>query len=197
MRSLIGFNRRGLPTNVRVSLDDGSQLGVMPIREAFRISDERGLDLVCINSNAEPPICKITDYGKFKYQQKQKEKENKRKQVVVETKEIKLRPKIDKHDLDIKVRQMTEFLSSGNRVKISLSFRGRENAHPEIGFDVINYVLEQLKTFSVVEFKPTMEGKTITTILNPVKKVQNANLGKGGTAVERSDERPSADQGRA
>ena len=121
---------------MRVIADDGAQLGIIPTDEALRRAEEKGLDLVEVQPMARPPVCKIMDYGKFKYQQKRKAAEQKHNQKVIEVKEVKFRPKTGKHDFDTKVRHLREFLAEGDKAKVTIMFRGREIVHPEIGHDV-------------------------------------------------------------
>ncbi len=144
-------------------------LGVMQVRDAINRAKDYGLDLVEVSPNANPPVCKIQDFGKYKYEQQKKKAEAKKKQKVVELKEIKLRPNIDKHDLEIKLKHVQEFLSEGNKVKFTLRFRGREMAHLELG----NQLMEKVKTFlgdaAKVEFHPKMEGRQMIMIVIPNK----------------------------
>ena len=127
----IRVNHRIRVPEVRVVLDDGSQLGVMPTSEALKAAEGRGLDLVEVNPKSMPPVCKILDFGKYKYEEKKRASEAKRKQTIVELKEVKLRPKTDDHDLQVKVRSARRFLESGNKVKFTVRFRGREITHPQ------------------------------------------------------------------
>ena len=144
---------------------DGGQIGVMETREAMKLAQEAGLDLVEISPTAQPPVCKIIDYGKYKYEQAKKEKENKKKQHEIEIKEIRLRPKIDSNDLMVKVRRAREFLEEKAKVKVSLLFRGREMAHQEFGEKVIQEFLEKVSDVGKPETPPKMEGKMIILYL--------------------------------
>jgi len=128
-------------------------------------ADEFGLDLVEISPDAKPPVCKIMDFGKFKYQKQMKERENKKKQHVVKIKEVRFRPRIGDHDLNMKVDHVREFLANGFKVKITLMFRGRELAHQEVGVELINKILEMLSDVCVVDKAPNFEGRSIVTIL--------------------------------
>ena len=139
---------------------DGSQLGLFAIRDAQRVADDQGLDLVEIAPNAEPPVCKVMDYGKFKYQQAMKAKAARKNQSKVEVKEMKFRPKIDVGDYETK---------KGARVKITIMFRGREMAHPEQGLNVLERLAEDLKPYATVESKPKMEGRNMLMLLAPIK----------------------------
>ena len=148
---------------------DGSQLGLFAIRDAQRVADDQGLDLVEIAPNAEPPVCKVMDYGKFKYQQAMKAKQARKNQSKVETKEMKFRPKIDVGDYTTKKKHVLRFLEAGNKVKITIMFRGREMAHPEQGLNVLERLAEDLKPYATVESKPKMEGRNMLMLLAPIK----------------------------
>ncbi len=148
----------------------GEMLGVMPSREALRLAEEEGLDLVKISPNAVPPVCKIMDYGKFKFEQAKKEKENRRNQKVVELKEVQLSMTIDVGDLNVKAKQATKFLEAGNKVKVTIRLRGRQMAHANLAKDVIMNFAESLKEIAAVEKPLNMEGRNLILILGPVKK---------------------------
>jgi len=137
----------------------------MAPREAMNVAEEFGLDLVEISPTAKPPVCKIMDYGKYKYQQQMKERENKKKQHVVKVKEVRFRPRIGDHDLNMKVEHVRKFLSDGYKVKITLMFRGRELAHKEVGEELINKIIEMLSDVCVVDKNPSFEGRTIVMYL--------------------------------
>lgn len=154
---------------IRVISQTGEMLGVMPPREALRLAEEADLDLVKISPNAVPPVCKIMDYGKFKFEQAKKEKENRRNQKIVELKEVQLSMTIDVGDLNVKAKQATKFLEAGNKVKVSIRLRGRQMAHANLGRDVINNFYESLKEIAVVEKPINMEGRTLIMILAPKK----------------------------
>ena len=148
---------------------DGSQLGLFAIRDAQRVADDQGLDLVEIAPNAEPPVCKVMDYGKFKYQQAMKAKAARKNQSKVEVKEMKFRPKIDVGDYETKKGHVLRFLKKGARVKITIMFRGREMAHPEQGLNVLERLAEDLKPYATVESKPKMEGRNMHMLVAPIK----------------------------
>ena len=148
---------------------DGSQMGIFNTREAMRIAEEAGLDLVEIAPNAEPPVCRIMDYGKFKYDQAIKAKQARKKQTKVEIKEMKFRPKIDVGDYETKKGHVLRFLKKGARVKITIMFRGREMAHPEQGLNVLERLAEDLKPFATVESQPKMEGRNMHMLVAPIK----------------------------
>jgi len=148
--------------------EDGSQIGVIPVKEALKTAEESGLDLVEVSPKSNPPVCKIMDYGKYKYQLEISEKLKKKKQSQIIIKEIKLRPKIDINDLNTKKRQIEKFLSSGYKVKITVMFRGREIVHKELGINMLNKLVGELKDKGAVELEPKLDGYNIITILSPV-----------------------------
>jgi translation initiation factor IF-3 len=152
---------------VRVIGEDGKQLGIMLTHIAVRIAEEKGLDLVEVNPKAAPPVCKIIDHGKFKYEEARKKRTAKKKQSVVTVKEVKLRPKTDVHDLAVKIRAITRFLAEGNKAKLVIVFRGREIVHPETGKAVLLKVLAELQEWAVVEQMPLMEGRRMTMLIAP------------------------------
>jgi len=139
----------------------------MPTDQAIRRAQEHGLDLVEVNPKASPPVCKILDYGKFKYEEKKKQRDAKKKQAVVEVKEIKLRPKTDDHDLGVKVRAARRFLENGNKVKFTCRFRGREITHPEIARGQLDQIFSHLEDMANLEQHPAMEGRTMAIIVSP------------------------------
>lgn len=163
-------NRRIRVPDVRVIMEDGEQLGVLPTQEALRRAESMGLDLVEVSPMAKPPVCKIMDYGKFKYQQKRKANEAKKKQQVIELKEIKFRPKTDVHDFQTKVNRLKSFLLDGNKGKVTVMFRGREIVHPQIGFDMLKRVAEAIQEEAMIESPARMEGRQMVMIVGPQKK---------------------------
>jgi len=163
----IRVNHRIRVPEVRVVLDDGSQLGVMPTSEALKAAETRGLDLVEVNPKSIPPVCKILDFGRYKYEEKKRASDAKRKQTVVELKEVKLRPKTDDHDLQVKVRSARRFLESGNKVKFTVRFRGREITHPQRAQMQLDWLVEQLIDLANVEQRAQMEGRTMSAIVGP------------------------------
>jgi translation initiation factor IF-3 len=163
----IRVNHRIRVPEVRVVLDDGSQLGVMSTSDALKAAEERGLDLVEVNPKSNPPVCKILDFGKYKYEEKKRASDAKRKQTVVELKEVKLRPKTDDHDLNVKVRAARRFLEAGNKVKFTVRFRGREITHPERADLQLNWLMQQLEELANVEQRAQMEGRTMSLIIAP------------------------------
>ena len=167
----VRINHRIRVPEVRVVAEDGSNLGVLPTDEALRRAQEVGLDLVEVNPKAAPPVCKILDFGKFKYEEKKKQREAKRKQTVVEVKEVKIRPKTDDHDLMVKVRAARKFLESGNKVKVTCRFRGREITHPERAQMQFEAFLAKVDDLANVEQTPLMEGKNMALVLAPKPQV--------------------------
>ena len=153
----------------RVLLIDqhGEKQGVLPTSAALEAAEEAGLDLVEIVATADPPVCKILDYGKHRFQEQKKKAEARKRQKVVELKEIKLRPNIDQHDYDVKARAMTRFFEEGDKVKVTLRFRGREMAHPELGMKLLNKVQADFEEVAKVEYAPRMEGRQMIMILAP------------------------------
>jgi translation initiation factor IF-3 len=146
---------------------EGTNRGVLPTREALEIAQEAGLDLVEIAPNSTPPVCKILDYGKFKFQEQKKAAEARKKQKIVEVKEIKLRPMIDDHDYDVKMRAMRRFFEEGDKVKVTLRFRGREMAHQDLGYKLLGRVRDDLTTLAKVEQEPKLEGRQMVMVMAP------------------------------
>ena len=152
---------------VRVVTDGGEQLGIMSAKEALRKAEERNLDLVKISPNAKPPVCKIMDYGKYRFEQSKREKENRKNQRVIEIKEIRLSLNIDTHDFETKVNHAHKFLKAGNKVKVSIRFRGREMAHPQIGEFSMKRFAEACEEFATVEKPAKLEGRQMLMFLAP------------------------------
>ena len=146
---------------------DGEQLGVLDTFDAIRKAEDFGLDLVEVQPNADPPVCKILDYGKFKYEAQKRANEARKKQKIIEVKEIKLRPNIDEHDYQVKMRNVQKFLNAGDKVKVTLRFRGREMAHQDLGANVLTRVREETDEFAKVEAMPKMEGRQMIMVLAP------------------------------
>lgn len=164
------INGRIRAHEVRVIDPDGEQLGIMAVDDALESAERFGLDLVEVAPQAKPPVCRIMDYGKFKYQQNKKASEARKKGARVELKEIKLRPKTDEHDIMTKLRHARRFLEDNNKVKISIMFRGREITHPEIARDMLDRAAKELADCSEVEQSPRMEGRNMTLLLSFSKK---------------------------
>lgn len=180
---------------------DGSQLGVMPLEAALDKARSEGLDLVEVSPMAQPPVCKIMDYGKFKYEEKKKASEAKRAQLIVHLKEVKLRPKTEEHDYEFKVRNTRRFIEEGNKAKVVIQFRGREITHKEQGTAILDDVAKDLKEVAVVEQPPRMEGRLMFMILAPTPKVaqrareqarQAAGITKRPTPAPSADEKSAA-----
>jgi translation initiation factor IF-3 len=152
---------------VRVTSATGEQLGIMPTREALRMAEEQHLDLVEVAPKAKPPVCRIMDFGKYRYEQQKREKEAKKKQKTISIKEVKLRPNIEQHDFDVKVKNAVRFVQEGNKVKVTIMFRGRELSHPELGREILDRVAATLGDTVSVERNAKLEGKNMTMILAP------------------------------
>ncbi len=163
----IRINHRIRVPEVRVVAEDGSNLGVLSTEQALRRAQEVGLDLVEVNPKATPPVCKILDFGKYKYEEKKRQREAKRKQTIVEVKEIKIRPKTDDHDLDVKLRAARKFVEAGNKVKIVCRFRGREITHPERARMQLDAIISKMEDLVNVEQRPTMEARTMAVLVAP------------------------------
>ena len=155
-----------VPT-VRLVGVDGEMIGVVTTRDALAAAEDSGFDLVEISPNADPPVCKLLDFGKFKYEQQKKKNEARKKQKIIEVKEIKLRPNIDDHDYDVKMRAATGFLDEGDKVKVTMRFRGREMMHQDLGMNVLMRVKDQLDPLAKVEQTPQLEGRQMTMVLAP------------------------------
>jgi len=165
-------NRQIRARQVRVVDENGEQLGILSPDDAVREAEERNLDLVEVAPSADPPVCRIMDYGKYRYERKRRIRDSRKNQHTVSVKEIKYRPKIDKHDFDYKTRRVREFLGEGNKVKITIMFRGREMAHPEFGRDILTKVVEETRDLSSGEYSPQnapLEGRNMSLVLNPAK----------------------------
>lgn len=154
-------------SEVRVIDPDGNQLGVIPTHSALSEAENVGLDLVEVSPNATPPVCKIMDYGRYRYQQDKKQQEARKKQSAIQVKEIKVRPKTDSHDLEIKLGHIKKFIDKKNKVKVTLMFRGREITMTERGKAVLEQIAEQATEFATIEQPPKMEGRTMTMLLGP------------------------------
>ncbi len=163
----VRVNEKIRASSVRVVSPEGEQLGILDISEALAKSEELGLDLVEVAPNAEPPVCKIMDYGKFRFEESKKEHKSKKKQATVVVKEIKLRPKTEPHDLGHKVKMLKRFLAEKAKVKITIRFRGREITHPEQARKLLDNVLEMLGEEAAVEQEPKFEGRALVMLLGP------------------------------
>jgi translation initiation factor IF-3 len=152
---------------VRVIADDGRQLGILTLKEALEAAAEAGLDLVEVATEADPPVCRIMDFGRYKYQQSKKSSESKKKATVIEIKEVKFRPKTDEHDYQFKLRNIQKFLAEKNKIKVSLMFRGREIAHANIGRELLERVIRDVAETGLPEQQPKLEGRSMIMILSP------------------------------
>jgi translation initiation factor IF-3 len=160
------INERVRAREVRLIDEDGKPIGVMSSAQALALARERDLDLVEVSPMSVPPVCKLMDWGRFKYEQAKKENEARKHQKTIELKEIRIRPRTDEHDLGVKVRKIEEFLAEGDKVKVSVIFRGRENAHPELGRVVLDKVIADLKNVATLERPPIMEGRMISMTMS-------------------------------
>ena len=153
--------------NVRLVDEDGEMQGVIEISKAIEMAEDAGLDLVEVSPNADPPVCKILDYGKYKYEQQKKANEARKKQKTVDVKEVKMSPRIEENDYNVKMRNAKRFLENGDKVKVSMRFRGREMAHQDIGRDIFTRIREELEELSTIELEPKFEGRQMMMILGP------------------------------
>lgn len=151
---------------VRLVDGDGEMQGVVSVAEAIKMAEEAGLDLVEVSPNASPPVCKILDHGKYKYEQQKKAAEARKKQKTVDVKEVKIRPGIEEHDYQVKMRNARKFLENGDKVKVTMRFRGREMAHQDIGMDLLKRMIEELADVGKVDLEPKMEGRQIIMVLS-------------------------------
>jgi len=165
----VRINREVRAKEVRVIDPEGKQLGVLPAFEALRLAMNFELDLVEVSPKSEPPVCRIMDYGKFKYQQSKKAHDAKKKQVIVHLKEVKMRPKTEEHDFQFKLRNIERFIKEGNKTKVTVVFRGRELAHPDLGKNMLGRITEQAKEWAKVEQAPKFEGRNFIMILAPLQ----------------------------
>ena len=163
----VRLNERIRVPNVRLIDEKGEQVGIVPTSQALQMARERNLDLMEVAAGANPPVCKICDYGKFKYEKKKKEAQARKNQIIVKVKEVQLRPNTDEHDLAYKIKNSHEFLLEGDKVKFTVQFRGREIAHTEPGFKMCNHIIEELKEVGIIEMNPKLEGKKLMMILGP------------------------------
>jgi translation initiation factor IF-3 len=170
IRDRLRINNRIRAREVRLIDENGAQIGIITLRDALAIAEERSLDLVEVAPNAVPPVCRIADYGKLRYEQSKKEREARKHQKQTELKQIRLEPKTDDHDIDVKAKQARRFLLEGDKVKFNLRFRGREIFHPEIGREILERMAEELRDVATVEQRPLMEGRVLSLLLAPAVK---------------------------
>nr|WP_300517007.1 translation initiation factor IF-3 [Aliiroseovarius sp.] len=164
------MNGRIRATEIRLIGADGENVGVVSPSRGMELAEQAGLDLVEISPNATPPVCKIMDFGKFKYEQQKRESEARKKQKTIEVKEVKFRPNTDTHDYDVKMRNVVKFLQNGDKVKVTLRFRGREMAHQNLGRELLERVAEDIKEIGKVENMPKMEGRQMIMMIGPLQK---------------------------
>ncbi|MCD6151333.1 MAG: translation initiation factor IF-3, partial [Deltaproteobacteria bacterium] len=155
-------NRQIKADNARIIDESGNQLGILTLNEALDIAGQRGLDLVEVSPNADPPVCKIMDYGKFKYQQSKKAQEAKKKQTNIQVKEVKMRPGTDQHDFNFKIKHIIRFLEEGDKAKVTIRFRGREMAYTDQGLALLERVVDTVKEYGVIEQRPQREGRQLS-----------------------------------
>ncbi len=178
------LNERIRVPQVRLIDEIGNQVGVVPTFEALQMARERGLDLMEVSPNAQPPVCKICDYGKFKYEKKKKEQSAKKKQTVIKVKEIQLRPQTEEHDLEYKFKNVRQFLEDGDKAKITIMFRGREITYVDQGFKIMKQLVDLVKDIANVEAPPKIEGKKLIMVLAPGSQKKSSGTGPGsGTIV--------------
>ncbi|MDY6857143.1 MAG: translation initiation factor IF-3 [Thermodesulfobacteriota bacterium] len=163
----VSVNKGIRAPEVRVINPEGKQLGIISLKEALRIAEEEGLDLVEVAPNSLPPVCRIMDYGKFKYQQSKKAHEAKKTQTTIQVKEVKIRPKTEEHDFQYKLRHIKRFLMDGNKAKVHIIFRGREITHSNMGIKILNRIAEEVKDIGTIEQKPKLEGRNMAMIIAP------------------------------
>ena len=152
---------------VRVVSAEGEQLGILPIAQALDLARQREMDLVEVAAEAQPPVCRIMDFGKYKYLQARRQKDARKKQTIIQVKEVKLGPKTDVHDFDFKAKHVRRFLEEGNKAKVTVRFKGREMAHTELGWKMLNKMVEGMQDIAVIENHPRMEGRMLSMILSP------------------------------
>jgi translation initiation factor IF-3 len=163
----VRVNQKIRSPEVRVIGIDGKQMGIFPIQEALNLANDDGYDLVEVNPKAEPPVCRVMDYGKFKYQQKKRTQEARKHQTTVQIKEIKLRPKTDEHDVQFKIKHIQRFLNSGDKVKVTMVFKGREVIHSDIATELMNRIVKEIEEIGLVEKPSKLEGRNMFMIIAP------------------------------
>lgn len=176
------LNERIRVPEVRLIDEKGEQVGIVPTQQALQMARDRGLDLMEVAATAKPPVCKICDYGKYKYEQKKKEHQARKNQVIVKVKEVQLRPNTEEHDLEYKIKNIRGFLEEGDKAKITIMFRGREIAHTEPGYQMMNRLVEDLKDIAIVEAPAKFEGKKMIMILGPNPLAKKAGAAKKSDA---------------
>ena len=189
----IRINDRIRVSEVRVVDADGEQVGIMKTEQALAMARRHSLDLVEISPNARPPVCRICDFGKYQYEESKKKKDSKKNSHAGKVKEVQLRPRCEQHDFDFKLAHATNFLCQDMKVKIHLRFRGRENAHKDIGFDTVNRFMESLKPWGKSDAQPRLAGRGIDALVNPLPKNQRAENPHAKTKLRELEEEPSQD----
>lgn len=169
------MNERIRIREVRLIDEDGKQIGIVPTADALATARERGLDLVEVQPNANPPVCRLMDYGRYRYEESRREREARKKQKAAAVKEIRLKPNIDDHDLNTKIRHAEKFLSGGDKVKVSVRFRGRQNLHRDIGQELLQRVIEDLRDVGQVDQAPKSEGQDMSILLSPAGERENSS----------------------
>ncbi len=164
----LNINSEIRATTVRV-IDEGKQLGIIPLSDALEMAAKAGLDLVEVSPNSTPPVCRIMDYGKFRYQQSKKQQVAKKSQSIIQVKEIRIRPKTEEHDLQVKIRQIRKFLGQNDKVKVAMMFRGREIAYVDMGRKIMDDIKAELADISIIDQHPKVEGRNMVMILSPKK----------------------------
>ncbi len=192
-RETLRINEEIRIREVRVTDADGEQLGIMQTKDALKLAEERHLDLVEVAPKARPPVCRIMDFGKYRYEQQKREKEARKKQKVITIKEVKLRPNIEQHDFEVKLKNAQRFVEEGNKVKVTIMFRGRELSHPELGNELLDKLAKAMEESVNIERAAKLEGKNMTMILSPkAQKSQKAKkTAKGGTGDAQSQDTSS------
>ena len=185
-------NERIRIREVRLIDDEGRQVGIVPTREAMEMARERGLDLVEVAPNAAPPVCRLMDYGKFRYEQSRKERDSRRNQHVTRLKEVRVEPKIGGHDLETKGRQAARFLDGGDKVKLTVLFRGRSITHPELGRDLLDQLAIQLRDHGSIEQSARMEGRTMTMYMAPLRQRSSPSEREDQASHEQQDQAQNA-----
>jgi len=180
----VRVNERIRIREVRLIDEDGSQLGVVPTQEALQAARDKGLDLVEVAPNANPPVARLMDYGKYRYEESRKEREARKKQKQAQVKEIRFTPNIDTHDLETKVRHARKFLSAGDKVKVAVRFRGRQNLHRDLGRDLLLHVIELLEDIAQVDQMPRSEGRDMSMLLSPNAEVMQSDDTENGAEEE-------------
>jgi translation initiation factor IF-3 len=191
IRDRLRINNRIRAREVRLIDEQGAQVGIISIRDALVLAEERGLDLVEVAPTAVPPVCRIMDYGKFRYEQTKKEREARKHQKQAELKEVRLKPKTDDHDLEVKAKQARRFLLGGDKVKFIVRFRGREMAHPDIGREMLEQMAEELRDVGTIEQRPLMEGRALSLLLAPSAKMK-AQRERAAAAPHAQPSQPAA-----